>query len=131
MFENIGFKTKIGGSRYKNFGPNMCHTLRSLVSRSVILFFFLELKLFIVNSNRKQRFQVLRKPPSWIGAENEHSYPVKEGPMLKPSFSKLGTCEGWNSLLWLTKLHFETGVFERVAPPHELSSNKRIEGGFK
>ena len=42
-------------------------------------------------------FLSIAKPPSWIGVRSGHLYPLKEGPTLKPSSSKLGTCEGWNS----------------------------------
>ena len=45
---------------------------------------------------------------------------IKEGPILKPSSSKVGTCQGKNSLtLAYQKLHFEISVFEHVWPPHD------------
>lgn len=37
------------------------------------------------------------KPSSWIGVEIGHFYLKKEGPMLKPSSSRWGKCQGWKS----------------------------------
>ena len=54
--------------------------------------------------------------------EMEDSFdPIKEGPNLKPSSSKLGTCQGQHSLTLIT-LACETDDFERVWPPHESTS---------
>ena len=39
----------------------------------------------------------LTKLPSWIGVENGILYPIKEGPTLKPSSARDGTCQGQNS----------------------------------
>ena len=36
------------------------------------------------------------KPSSCIKVENEHFYPIKEGPTLKPSSLRVGTCQGQN-----------------------------------
>lgn len=59
-----------------------------------------------------------------VGLENERFKPMREGPTLKPSSSKLGTCHGQHAFyLGLTKLHSESGAFEHVWPPLETRLN--------
>ena len=63
MFKNIAFKMEFGKPRCRNFVLDMCLTLRSLVSRLVLLYW---LEPSVSNSDRKWRFLSLAKLPSWI-----------------------------------------------------------------
>lgn len=45
----------------------------------------------------------------------------KRGTNLKRSSSNLGACQGQSLLPWLTKLQFETNIFERVLSPPPLN----------
>ena len=88
MFENTSFEIEFGKPRSKNYSLDMCLTSKSSVSRLIPSFLI-----------KTVNFQLQSKMALLHG--------------LKPSFSiKVG-----NLLPWLTKLHFEVGVFKRVWPP--------------
>jgi hypothetical protein len=56
--------------------------------------------------------------PCWIGVENGCLYSKKEGPILTPNSSKLGTCSRSNILLpWLTNSDSKPTFVERAWSP--------------
>ena len=59
----------------------------------------------------------LAKPPSLIILETWRLYPAKEGPTLKPSSSKFGTCQGRNYFTLAYQTSFPNWHF-RTCGPH-------------
>ena len=76
----------------------------------LVLYFLVKIVHF--QHRLKKKVLSLAKPPSWI--EVERLYQIKEGPILKPSSSKLGTYVKVEIFLhWLTKLHFKTNISQK------------------
>ena len=97
----------------------MCLTSRSKVLRWAPL-----LLGRIVRFQLRSKKMALRslKPPFPIGVlGNKRFSSWREGPTLKPSSSAQNKAE--ILLPWLTKLCFETGIFEHVWPPLQYNSN--------
>ena len=90
-FENAKIKMGVWEAKVKEFGIDMCLTSRSSVSRLVSAF---SVKIIRFQLWSDMEVFSLARVPSWIGVGNKQFYPMKEGSALKPSSSKLGTCQG-------------------------------------
>ena len=111
-------QTLVSQDKKKNLGLDMCMISRSLVAK-VGLFFLVKPIRSQLQSDTK--VSSLAKSSSWIGVVKKRVWRIKEGPPLKPSSSKLGTCRGQISLPWLTKLRFKTNV----CSPHMRALNSK------
>ena len=85
-FENGGLIMGFGKLRYKNFGLDMCLFFRSLVLRSIPLFFGLTVYFQL---QLETEVLSLAKPPSWMEAENGQTSPKIRGIDLETKLLKV------------------------------------------
>lgn len=101
----------------------MCMTLRSLVARSVPLFWV-----------KLAHFQTLLRKKSFAASLNHHRgskskqtiQPNKKGTHLEPNSPRLGTCQGWNSFTLGNRIPFQNQRFQMRLTSYTTTDTKRF-----